>query len=279
MPPKLYHPWLAIVVFCAAVALVSFEASARDSSRCLTLSSYGEDRAGAEIINDCSECRKATIRRCDGTRLAIEVEGSAWAHVPGPFFDCTMQKTAESQCSEHQSERPSRKSRKRAVEAREDTARIAATTEKPAPKPSREHQAIPSGQATNDRCADRTNSTQAPSEAAGDKLAEVGPQENAPGAQTRIKAKTLTQMAAFPDLSEHDWRVLLSSESGQSLIAKSKALLNRKAVLQIVLGDLWFSSDAVAKQEEWIAAEREVQDINKKLYEFHKAAIAIIDRK
>jgi hypothetical protein len=86
-------------------------------------------------------------------------------------------------------------------------------------------------------------------------------------------------MAAFPDLSEHEWGTLLCSESGQSLLTETKALLNRRAVLQMVLGDLWFSPDAVEKQEEWITAEREVRDINRKLYEFHEGAIAIVKGK
>jgi len=284
MPPNLYHSWLAILL-CAAVALVSFEASAQNSSRCLTLR-YDEDTP-ADIINDCSECRRATIRRCDGTRFTVEVEGSAWDHLPGSF-GCVMQQTAESLCTRHRSQHPSRKSRKRAAEVKKGTARVAPTSERPPLKPSTEHQAIPSGQVASDQAAGAakdvgasaaTNSMQTANEPAGDKLAAVPPQQDGPGAPPKIKANTRTQMAAFPDLSEHDWGTLLCRESGQSLITETKALLNRRAVLQIVLGDLWFSPDAVEKQEEWIAAEREVQDINRKLNEFHEAAIAIIKGK
>lgn len=280
MPPKLYRPWLAIVL-CAAVALVAFEASARNPSRCLTLR-YDED-IPADIMNDCSECRRATIRRCDGTRFTMEVEGSAWDRVPGSF-GCEMEKTAESRCTRHRSRHPSRKSRRRAAQIKKNTASIASTPRKSQLKPSDDRQTIPSGQPAIDRgtgagVSVATNSMQAANEPVESKLAAVPRQKDTLGALARIKAKTRTQMVAFPDLSEHDWGTLLCSESGQSLVTETKALLDRRAVLQIVLGELWFSSDAVEKQEEWFAAEREMLDINRKLHEFHDGAIAVVSGK
>jgi hypothetical protein len=285
MPPKLYQRWLAIV-FCAAVALVSFEAAARNSRRCVTLLRYDNDTGTADIINDCSECRKATIRRCDGTKFTVKVEGSAADSIPGSF-GCTMQKIAESRCLEHRFQKSSRKSRKPAVEAQKDTSPITSKSGRPPIKPSDNHQTSPSVAANNQGTgaakdvgtSAAMNSMQAANEPAGNKLVAVPPQVDTPGAQAKIKANTRTQMAAFADLSEHDWATLSRSEKGQSLIGQTAALLDRRAVLQIVLGNLWFSSDAVDIQKEWIAGEREVQAINRELNDFHKVAMAIIDGK
>ncbi|MGA7329959.1 MAG: hypothetical protein WBX25_37120 [Rhodomicrobium sp.] len=198
-----------------------------------------------------------------------------------------MQKTAESRCLRHRFKKPSRKFWKPAVEAKKDTVPITSKSGGPPLKPSDYHQTAPSEAANNQGAgaakdvgaSAATNSMQAANEPAGDKLAAVPPQVDTPGAQPKIKAKTRTQMAAFADLSEQDWATLSRSERGQSLIRKTEALLNRRAVLQIVLSNLWFSPDAVEIQQEWIAGEKEVQAINRELNEFHEVAMAIIDGK
>jgi hypothetical protein len=88
--------------------------------------------------------------------------------------------------------------------------------------------------------------------------------------------KTRTQLAVYPDLSEHDWSVMLCSVSGEGLIRRTDELLERRAVLRTLLGEIWFSPEAAQKQEEWIKAEQELHGVDEELAGLQERAKAII---
>ncbi len=281
--------YLATVVFYGATAFASVNASTRHLSPCFTFQAYGGETRTVVIRNSCAECRTAVIRWCDGSAVSRKVPRLTALHLEG-FLGCKMQITADYRCTKQSVRRLSGQSQKTLYRVKIDgkTADISSSPERPPLKPSEDRHIVPPGRAANNPDAGAakdagepaiTNSMETANPAAGERLAAVSPREDKPEAQPKIIAKTRTQMALFTDLSEHDWGTLLCSESGQRLIKETEALLNRRAVLQIVLGDLWFSRDAVEKQEEWTAAEKEVQTINRELNELHEGAKAIIGGK
>ena len=285
MLPRLYLYWAA-VVFCAAIALISGNASTHHLSHCFTFQAYDVETRTAVFRNSCSECRNAVIQWCDGSTRSLKVSQSTGLRVHG-FRGCVAQITADYRCAEQPAHYSSRQSQKRLPQVKKDHAPLAISSnaERPPLKPSDDNRTAgqaASGQgasAAQDGPSAAANSMQALNEPAGNRLVVIPPQKDAPGAQPKIEAKTRIQMAIFPDASEHDWGTLLCSESGQSLIRETEALLSRRAVLQIMLGELWFSPDVVEKQQDWIAAEKEVQAINKELNKFQERAKAVIDGK
>ena len=83
-------------------------------------------------------------------------------------------------------------------------------------------------------------------------------------------------MALFPSASEHDWNTLLCTESGQSLIRQSEALLNRQEVLLEMIVRISLGPHAPEKADELDAASKELQAIERELRKFPERAKNII---
>ncbi len=283
MPPKLYL-YGAGIVLCAAIALISAGASARNSSRCLTFQGYDSEAGTVAIGNSCSQCRMATIRWCDGSRLSLQVPGSSSYRVPG-FIGCTMRKTADTPC-EQPPRSSSRQSPKRGRAAKkEKKATAVSSTQKRLPiEPYDNHRAgkgsVPGDQAASPAqgkgVPSAANSMEAITEPSGNGVAAIPSQKVNPATRPEIGKRTPRQMALFPSASEHDWNTLLCTESGQSLIRQSEALLNRQEVLLEMIVRISFDPHALEKANELDAASKELQAIDRELRKFPERAKKIV---
>ena len=262
------------VVCCAAVAaLMPAKASAHISSSCFTFQGYDGQSRTVGIKNNCSECRTAAIHWCDGTTLHLKVSGSRTQRVQG-YPGCGMQIMGDNRCAQPSPNPPGR--------------RLSVAPKATPPSPDRSprapsnqnHPPVPdqaAGGTKDSQAGDAAASIAATGDTPGGRLA-VSSLQDAPAVPLKIEVKTPTRMAVFPSASAYDWGTLLCSERGTGLIRQTDALLDRRAVLQIMLGELWFSPDAVEKQDEWMAAEKEVDAINRELSKFQERAKAIINR-
>lgn len=83
-------------------------------------------------------------------------------------------------------------------------------------------------------------------------------------------------VSVFPDGSEDEWNTLLCTVSGQGLISDTKALLNRRILLQEMVSRI--SSDPGApEKEELEAATREMRAIERQIKKFPERARAVIN--
>lgn len=276
--PKLYLCGAGIVL-CAAIALVSAGASARNSGRCLTFQGYDRETETVVIGNGCSECRITTVRWCDGSRLSLQVPGSSSYSVPG-FAGCTMRKTADTPC-EQPPQRSSRQTPKHRRTGRKGkkTATDSSTQDRLPIEPQDSQRdrkgSLPADQA-------RTTQEKGVTSAASSLEAITGPSPKGVLAIASQKEKLATrpatgkrtprQIALFPSASDRDWDILLCTESGQSLIRQSEALLNRQEVLLEMIVSISFSPQALEKADELDAASKELQAIDRELSKFPERA-------
>jgi hypothetical protein len=226
------------------------------------------------------------VHWCDGSALPIKLPSSTIRRIQG-FPGCMMQVSADAPCAGQSPYHTPKQSPKRSLRAKKDgaPAALSSNTGKPPLKP-RDYRTV-SGSKASDRAASAaqdakvpasTNSMHAGTGPPRSSLAAIPPNQDTALTQPKTGQRTSTQIAVFPEASEYDWTTLLCNQSGQSLIRQTDALLGRRAVLQTMLGDLRFSSDAVEKLEEWIAAEKEVEAINRELDKFRGRARAIINK-
>jgi hypothetical protein len=272
MPLRLYVPW---VVISAVLALHSIEAAAQSSGRCFSF--INEAGSGTvEIVSRCADWRKATVRWCNGRVLRIAVAGSRAIRLPA-VPGCVMRITGEFGTNGRKAGR----GKKAFTEASKESAPAALESKLKPEEPRKQTagtKAAPSVRTSDQSAAGEWGLIASLSFMGPVKEPEAIPlPKDTSLAEEKAGRATQTQIAVYPEASKDDWDTLLCIASGALLIRQTEALLNRKAALEASLHENWLNLDAADKQEERIAADKELHAIGRELGKFKDRAKAIID--
>ncbi len=242
-----------LVIAFSSAALFCSSADADKLRRCLNFANYDGTAGTIGIKNSCPACRTARVKWCDGTTFRIGVPGSEIQQVQA-FPGCAMQIDFDYRCAVRLPMNERARLGRRPVQ--NSTAGAARRV------------SLKSGSNTQFRALATRETAVADEPALQAKKAknvETAATEISPATQTQTQSRIPASAALFAAISEVDWRQLEASESGRKLIKQADELLDRKAELQMTSGELWFSTEATKRQEEWSAAEKELQTINRKL--------------
>jgi len=274
--------WVAFLF--AAFTSASMGTPAQAKSGCFLFQRYDSGNATVELRNSCSECREAVVRFCDGFMAPVIVPAGGVRRV-NAFPNCAMRVAAERSCGETHPSRGASSARSRPVAfaskneplpRRQDskTSPPRHTLTGPPPK-----SAGPAG--LNTIAPHQKTGSPAPPQEKEEPFkngSTLTLQQMGPNAAIKPSNRSAVQRAVFPGTSEEDWSTLICSLSGQTLVHEAEALLTRKEILQVMLVEIWFSADADRKQNEWAAALKEIQAIERELSQFDERARAIIAR-
>jgi hypothetical protein len=124
--------------------------------------------------------------------------------------------------------------------------------------------------------AKKAHTIEAAKEMAGCEFDVAPCQKGDPVTLPKIGGKPSIQASVFPGISHQDWNKLQSTESGRALIKQADDLVSRRTKLERTIDEI--RSGGYTRQEDWIAADKELQSANKELSGYQKKAQDLIRR-
>jgi hypothetical protein len=126
--------------------------------------------------------------------------------------------------------------------------------------------------------ATTANSVEAMKETAGCGFAGAPCRKGDPVTLPRIGGVMPTRVAVFPEIAPQDWSKLQSSKSGRALIKQADELLSRRIKLERTIDEIRSGGYARDRQQDWISADKELQEIRNELSGYQKKAQDLIKR-